>query len=123
MQEMWQNRSLGSKNSSGNHKGTPTNGFVFLGFPASSHRQTLGSFLEKHQLDKEFSYAAISAREAINAGVDISLAGWDGCQQPRSFLTVPGGSGWLAIFIASSLMSYLCFVKIVLWMVDKINVK
>ena len=52
----------------------------------------------------EFSYAAISAREAINAGVDITLAGWDDCQQPRSFLTVPGGSGWLAIFIASSLI-------------------
>ena len=81
-----------STNSSGNHKGKPpTNGFVFLGFPASSHRRTLSSFLEKHQLDKEFSYAAISAREAINAGVDITLAGWDDSQQPRSFLTVPGG--------------------------------
>ncbi len=68
--------------------------FVFLGFPASSHRETLSSFLEKHQLnqlDKEFSYGAISAREAPNAGVDITLAGWGVSQQPRSFLTVPGG--------------------------------
>ena len=81
-----------SKNSSGNRKGKPpTNGFVFLGFPASSHRQTLSSVLEKHQLDKEFSYPAISAREAFNAGVDITLAGWDDSQQPPSFLTVPGG--------------------------------